>query len=106
MREAAFDSMGGRMEGARCAVAEGGAPAMLAIVTESLGAKLRFDALLTLWNNASGDTEQTRRLATSLAAIKMMYLLANQLPLLDRPDRRPPASAWGRWRRPCRSGAT
>lgn len=83
MREAACDSMGGRMDGATCDVPEGSAPAMLAMVTESLGAKLLFDALLTLWNNASGKPDQTHRLANSLAAIKMMYLLSNQLPLLD-----------------------
>lgn len=83
MQEAACDSMGGRMAGGRCDMAEGASPAMLGIVTESLGAKLLFDALLTLWDNVSGNPDQTRRLATGLAAIKTMYLLSNQLPLLD-----------------------
>jgi hypothetical protein len=84
-KESVCLAMGGRIEGAACNVPDGASPAALAFVTESLGSKLVFDAILSIWAAAekSDDTTAVPRLATSLAATRMIYMVANQLPLLD-----------------------
>lgn len=83
--EAVCEAMGGRIDGAACNVPDGASPAALAFVTESLGSKLVFDAILSIWDAAekSDDKAAVPRLATSLASTRMMYMVANQLPLLD-----------------------
>lgn len=83
--ESVCEAMGGRSDGAACDVPDGRSPAALAFVTESLGSKLVFDAILSIWHAAekSHDKAAVPRLATSLASIRMMYMVANQLPLLD-----------------------
>ncbi len=55
----------------------------LAIVTESLGSKFLFDAVRAVWVDASGNTAQQEPLAHRLASVGMVYLIANQIPLLD-----------------------
>lgn len=57
----------------------------VAIVTESLGSKFVFDAVRALWLEASQspDTARRDRLATRLSAITSVYLVSNQIPLLD-----------------------
>jgi hypothetical protein len=83
--EAVCEAMGGRADGAICDVAPGRAPAALAFVTESLGSKLVFDAILEIWAAAETSEDKTavERVALSLANTRMMYMVANQLPLLD-----------------------
>jgi hypothetical protein len=85
MNEAVCDALGGRYDGNECDVPEGSSPAALALVTESLGSKLLCDAVLHIWNAANNSSDKTavRRLANSLMATKVMYMLANQVPLLD-----------------------
>jgi hypothetical protein len=84
-QEAVCDAIGGRVEGGTCNVPPGGSPAALAFVTESLGSKMLFDAILEVWTVAEKSDDKTvvDRVATGLAATKMMYMVANQLPLLD-----------------------
>jgi hypothetical protein len=84
-QEAVCESMGGRVEGTICNVPPGGAPAALAFVTESLGSKLLFDAIMEVWTVAEKSADKTAvdRVAKGLANTKMMYMVANQLPLLD-----------------------
>ncbi|GEP57912.1 hypothetical protein [Reyranella soli] len=84
-KEAVCQAMGGRIDGTACEVPEGASPAALAFVTESLGSKLVFDAILSIWGAAEKSNDKTAipRLATSLASTRMMYMVANQLPLLD-----------------------
>ncbi len=84
-KEAVCEAMGGRIDGTACNVPEGASPAALAFVTESLGSKLVFDAILSIWTAAEKSDDKTSipRLATSLASTRMMYMVANQLPLLD-----------------------
>jgi hypothetical protein len=85
MNEAVCDALGGRFDGNECDVARGASPAALALVTESLGSKLLCDAVLHIWDAASNSSDKTavNRLANSLAATRVMYMLANQVPLLD-----------------------
>ena len=85
MNDAVCEALGGRLDGNNCDVSAGASPAALALVTESLGSKLVFDAVLHIWNAAmeSRDPAAFQRLANSLAATKVMYMLANQVPLLD-----------------------
>jgi hypothetical protein len=85
MNEAVCDALGGRYDGNECDVPVGASPAALALVTESLGSKLLCDAVLHIWNAANNSSDKTavRRLANSLMAAKVMYMLSNQVPLLD-----------------------
>jgi len=85
MNEAVCDALGGRYDGNECDVPAGSSPAALALVTESLGSKLLCDAVLHIWNAANNSSDKTavRRLANSLMAAKVMYMLSNQVPLLD-----------------------
>jgi hypothetical protein len=83
--EALCNALGGSYVGTDCSVPHGEAPAALAFVTESLGSKLLFDAVLEVWADAEnrGDKALFDRVAKSLASTRMIYLMANQLPLLD-----------------------
>jgi len=85
MNDAVCEALGGRFDGNECDVPAGASPAALALVTESLGSKLLCDAVLHIWNAANNSADKTavRRLANSLAAAKVMYMLSNQVPLLD-----------------------
>ena len=83
--ESVCEILGGRVDGAICSIPDGASPTALAFVTESLGSKLVFDAILSIWNAAEKSEDKTAvpRLAASLASIRMMFMVANQLPLLD-----------------------
>jgi hypothetical protein len=85
VNEAVCEALGGRFDGKNCKVSAGHSPGALALVTESLGSKLLFDAVLHIWDAAKNSSDETEinRLATSLAATRMMYMLSNQVPLLD-----------------------
>ncbi len=58
-KEAVCQAMGGRIDGTACDVPEGASPAALA-VTESLGSKLVFDAILSIWAAAEKATTRQR----------------------------------------------
>ena len=85
MNEAVCDALGGRFDGHECNVPGGASPTTLALITESLGSKLLCDAILHIWNAANNSSDKTavHRLAKSLAAAKVIYMLSNQVPLLD-----------------------
>src|SRR5690606_31309823 len=55
------------------------------IVAESLGSKIIFDAIREIWQESSD--AQKERLAPQLANVQSIFLLANQIPLLDAADR-------------------
>ncbi|MBL6615415.1 MAG: hypothetical protein ISP45_15490 [Reyranella sp.] len=82
---AVCEAMGGSADGPRCNVPPGGAPAGIAFITESLGSKILFDAIIETWaaTEKSEDKTAIDRVAGSLANTRMMYMVANQLPLLD-----------------------
>ena len=94
--EAVCEVMGGRVEAMTCNVAVGASPAALAFITESLGSKLIFDAIGAVWASAEKNDDKSAldRVADSLAATRTLYLVANQLPLLDVAGTAA-AAAWG-----------
>jgi hypothetical protein len=83
--EAVCSALGGSYQDSDCRVPRGEAPAALAFITESLGSKLLFDAVLEVWADAENSRNKALfdRVAKSLANTRMMYMMANQLPLLD-----------------------
>jgi len=93
MIDAVCDAVGGRGSDGNCDMAEAQPPGSLALVTESLGGKMLFDAiqLVDAIVQASRDQAAIERLSRGLAAAKMIYLLSNQVPLLDSAD--PPGGA-------------
>jgi hypothetical protein len=74
-------------------------------VSESLGSKIMFDAIRTIWNNASsaGDATSLDALAQRLASVDTVFLMANQIPLLDAAGSSPTAVAAGAAAAPKRS---
>ncbi len=54
-----------------------------AIVTESLGSKFVFDAVRTIWDHEQLAPLRRAGLARRLAAVSIVYLVSNQIPLLD-----------------------
>ena len=83
--EALCNALGGSYHGTDCSVPHGEPPGALAFIAESLGSKLLFDAVLEVWADAENrhDKALFDRVAKSLASTRMIYLMANQLPLLD-----------------------
>ena len=56
----------------------------LVFVTESLGSKMLFDAVRKLWAAAGSKSESARaNLTRRLASLDIMFMVANQIPLLD-----------------------
>lgn len=93
MEEAVCDVLGGRLDGRRaCEIPAGRRPQPLVFVTESLGSKVLFDAVRRLRENAgeptgaAGRAAETR-LLDALADTQALYMVSNQVPLLDRADR-------------------
>ena len=83
--EALCNALGGSYVGADCSVPHGEAPGALAFIAESLGSKLLFDAVLEVWSDAENGRDKAvfERVAKGLAGTRMIYMMANQLPLLD-----------------------
>jgi hypothetical protein len=64
-----------------CDVSQADPDRPIAIVTESLGSKFVFDAVRAVWEETRGPARQ--QLARRLSAISTVYLMSNQIPLLD-----------------------
>lgn len=108
-QQAVCESIGGRVEGTICNVHAGSAPAALAFVTESLGSKLLFDAIMEVWTAAEKSADRTAidRVAKGLSTTRMMYMVANQLPLLDAAGTETTGAIWdGAPRQPATHGNT
>lgn len=74
------------MAGALCDVSGASDARPVVFVTESLGSKFLFDAVRDLW--AATDNRPVNRAALSarLTNVRMLFMLANQIPLLDLAD--------------------
>lgn len=84
MRQAVCEALGGTMGSAGCDVQPGRSTQTLVFISESLGSKMLFDAIVTIWDEAQsrgGDAQQ--RVAAALASTRMMFMVSNQVPLLD-----------------------
>lgn len=76
------EGLGGRNEPKRCDLGLAGPPPRTVLVAESLGSKVLFDALRSIGT----DNEGSSRAAEQLASVQSVFLLANQIPLLDAAD--------------------
>lgn len=89
MRKAVCQILGGTTEDTGpCDLSNAPPPRRIAFVTESIGSKILFDALRDLWGSAKPDTAARKgvtrsELARRSAEVLMIYMVANQLPLLD-----------------------
>jgi hypothetical protein len=71
-----------------------GAP--IVFITESLGSKFLFDAIRTIWlEHQAKSPDSQLKLARRLAAIQMVFMAANQIPLLDQANPVEPIAAVG-----------
>ncbi len=77
---AVCESLGGTFSG-RCRIPPTGIPPRTILVAESLGSKMLFDAIREIWKDS-----QSPGVAAQLASVQQVYLLANQIPLLDAAD--------------------
>lgn len=84
MRQAVCEALGGTIGSAGCDVQPGRSTATLVFISESLGSKMLFDAVVSIWDEAQrrgGDAQL--RVANALASTRMMFMVSNQVPLLD-----------------------
>ncbi len=86
MREAVCAALDGRMAGDACDVAAARDPRPVVFVTESLGSKFLFDAVRDLWGASAARPTNRAALRGRLANVRMLFMLANQIPLLDLAD--------------------
>ena len=69
-----------------CEIPENQAAPKVAFVSESIGSKFLFDAIRGLWSDANAAGAQPRHrseLSRRLARVAMVYMAANQIPILD-----------------------
>lgn len=84
VKEQVCAGLAGNARNGRCDF-QGGAPAVRTVlVAESLGSKILLDALREIWRENGG--AKSRATAERFANIQSVFLLANQIPLLDAAD--------------------
>jgi hypothetical protein len=81
MRTTVCASLGGTMLGQQCDFPSAPPSRPTVLVAESLGSKLLFDAVRSLWDRA--DASREAELNEALSAVQTVVLISNQLPLLD-----------------------
>jgi hypothetical protein len=65
----------------------------IAVITESLGSKILFDAARAIYEEASRARGARAEMTHRFASVQMIYLMANQIPLLDIASPLPPELA-------------
>jgi hypothetical protein len=84
MERVACELLGGGLDGhGVCRSAGEAMPANLVFVTESLGSKVLFDAVRNLRERTAADPEEAVRLEKAVGRTQALYLVSNQVPLLD-----------------------
>ena len=77
------EELGGRLTGSGvCDVEPSVEPTPTVLISESLGSKIMMDAIRSIWE-AKIPPAARARLAEQIATISQVFLLSNQLPLLD-----------------------
>lgn len=85
MRAEVCHALGGAFSApAQCEIPDGVKPVPTILVSESLGSKILFDAIRAIWAGTSGSAEA--RLSRHLASVQLVFMMANQVPLLDIAD--------------------
>lgn len=65
----------------------------MVVITESLGSKVLFDAARAVYHDVGSDPGARAAMDQRFASIQTIYLMANQIPLLDIASPMPPASS-------------
>lgn len=82
IRSEVCDALGGDISGAgRCLIDDSKPRRKTVLVAESLGSKMLSDAIVSIWQTATAS--QQPRIAQRLGDVQMVFLLANQIPLLN-----------------------
>lgn len=92
MRHALCEAFGGAFDPdqLQCTWPDDAAPRRVVLITESLGSKLLFDAVLSAYAAARAESPaQEAAFLRQIARTQYLYMIANQVPLLDRADREP-----------------
>jgi hypothetical protein len=83
MLAAVCSTLGGHFDGTGCDLS-GADDRPVVFVSESLGSKILFDALRGIWNESKWRPPAAQqKLAERIAAIQMIFMAANQIPILD-----------------------
>lgn len=74
---------GGAATGQPCDLTAAGPERPLAVVTESLGSKVLFDAARAVYHEVGPNPAARQAMDQRFASVQMIFLMANQIPLLD-----------------------
>jgi hypothetical protein len=85
MKEKVCERLGGSIHSGECRIPDNVPAPRTVIVAESLGSKVVFDAIRDIWRESSGRARAN--VAEQLRSVQSIFLLANQIPLLDAADR-------------------
>jgi hypothetical protein len=91
MRQAVCRELGGKpVAGQPCDFTDAELDRPIAVITESLGSKILFDAARAIYEEARQVAGERTAMAHRFASVQMIYLMANQIPLLDIASPLPP----------------
>jgi hypothetical protein len=76
-----------------CDLTNAGPERPTVVITESLGSKVLFDAARAVYHDVGPDPAARAAMDHRFASIQTIYLMANQIPLLDIASPMPPASS-------------
>jgi hypothetical protein len=85
MKQQVCERFGGSIRSGECGIPDNVPAPRTVIVAESLGSKIVFDAIRDIWKESSGP--ERANIAEQLRSVQSIFLLANQIPLLDAADR-------------------
>jgi hypothetical protein len=91
MKQAVCRELGGiPVDGQPCDFTGAELDRPIAVITESLGSKILFDAARAIYEEARRVAGERAAMAQRFASVQMIYLMANQIPLLDIASPLPP----------------
>jgi hypothetical protein len=94
MKLAVCHELGGApATGQPCDLTNAGPERPIVVITESLGSKVLFDAAKAVYHDVGPDPAARAAMNHRFASIQTIYLMANQIPLLDIASPMPPASS-------------
>jgi hypothetical protein len=94
MKLAVCHELGGTpVSGQPCDLTRAGPERPTVVITESLGSKVLFDAARAVYHDVGPDPGARAAMDQRFASIQTIYLMANQIPLLDIASPMPPASS-------------
>ena len=94
MKLAVCHELGGTpATGQPCDLTNAGPERPIVVITESLGSKVLFDAAKAVYHDVGPDPAARAAMNHRFASIQTIYLMANQIPLLDIASPMPPMSS-------------